>query len=135
MARGFERVDLLGHLHRAELGADARADPSREQKPGCKGSGFTHERNGQARRNHGFRAESFQRGPGVHGEDDADGHARDGNQRGGPQAQLEDLADRFAELERRRERLAGRPPREDGQVANRRQRGHHQRHEPVEHAG
>ena len=78
---GFERVDLLGHLHRAELGADARADPSREQKPGRKGAGFTHERNGQARRNHRFRAESFQRGPRVHGEDDADRHARDGDQR------------------------------------------------------
>ena len=33
------------------------------------------------------------------------------------------------------ERLAGGAPREDGQVANRRQRRHHQRHEPVEHAG
>ena len=29
---GFERIDLLGHLHRAKLGADAGADPSREQQ-------------------------------------------------------------------------------------------------------
>ena len=108
----FERVDLLGHAHRAELGADPGADPARQQKPGRKRPGLAHQGDRQPGRNHRFGAEPLERGAGVHREHHADGHARYGDQRRRAQAELIDLSDGLPELERGMNASAQRAQRE-----------------------
>ena len=102
----FERVDLLGDAHRAELGADARADPARQQQRRRQRAGFADERDREARGNHRLGAEALERRAGVHREHDADRHPRHGDERRRPEPELVDLADGFAEFERREEQPA-----------------------------
>ena len=58
--RGFERVDLLGHLHRADLRTDTRADASGDEKPGGQRARFTDERNCEAGGNERLGAETLE---------------------------------------------------------------------------
>ena len=104
--RGFERVDLLGDPHRAELGADAGADPAGQQQARRQRPRLAHERNRQAGRDHRFGAEALERRARMHRQHDADRHAGDRDQRRRSQSELIDLAHGFAKLERRDEDLA-----------------------------
>ena len=107
--RRLERVDLLGDAHRAELRADAGADPARQEQRRRQRTGLADERDRQAGRNHRLGAESLERRARVHRQHDADRHARHRDERRRPEPELVDLADGFAELEGRDERPRGRP--------------------------
>ena len=120
--RRLERVDLLGHAHRAELGADAGADAARQEQAGGQRPRLPHQRNRQARRDHRFGAEALERRARVHRQHDADREAGDGDERRRAQAELVDLADGFAEFEGRDEDLAGRLQREQRDLADRGER-------------
>ena len=73
--RGLERVDLLGHPHRAELGADARADAARHEQTRGERAGLADQRDGEAGRDHRLGAEPLERRARVHRQHDANGEA------------------------------------------------------------
>ena len=121
----LEGVDLLGHLHRPELGPDPGPDPTRDEQPDDERSGLPHQREGQRGRNEGLRPEPLERRPRVHRHHDADRVAGRRDQRQRAPADLVDLPQRLPELERRPEHLAQRAPGEDHAVPPTRQPGHH----------
>ena len=82
--------------------APIRPDSS---SPAVSGPVSRDQRDGQAGRNHRLGAEPLERRAGVHRQHDADRQAGDGDQRRRPHAELVELADGFAELERREEQL------------------------------
>ena len=85
---GFERVDLLAHLHRADLGADAGADAPGHEEPRDQRSRLADERDRQAGGNHRLGAEALERGARVHRQHDADREARREDQRRGAVPEL-----------------------------------------------
>ena len=119
---GLERVDLFGHLHRAELGADARADAAGHEQCGHQRAGFPNQGDGETRGNHRFGAEALERRARVHRQHDANRKARGGDQRRGPPADLEDVAQDLAKLVGRQQRLTKCSQAEERNLAYQRQR-------------
>ena len=130
---GFQGVDLLGHLHRPQLGPDPRAHPARDEEADHEGAGLAHEGQGEGGGNQRLGPEALERGAGVHGEDDAHREAGGGDEGHREPADLVELARRLPQLERRPEGLAHRPGREEHGVAGPRQRRHHVAVEEIGH--
>ena len=88
----LQRVDLLGDLHRADLGADAGADAARDEQAGGQRAGLADQRNRQAGRDHCLGAKALERRARVHRQHDADRQARGQDQRCGAKAELVEVA-------------------------------------------
>ena len=116
--RRFERIDLLGHLHRAQLGADARANATGQQKAGVRGPVSRTSAMREPGRNERLCAKSRQRRARVHRQHDADRKAAGRNQRHGPAAQLEQLTNGLSKLVGRPECFRDHASREPGEFAH-----------------
>jgi hypothetical protein len=95
---GFERVDLLGHLHRADLGANTGANAPSHEEAGYEGAGFANERNSKGGGNHYLGAEALERGACVHREHNADRDARREDERRGAVPELIRMPEDFAQF-------------------------------------
>ena len=78
--RGFHGVDLFGHFHGAELGADTGSHAPANNQPGDDGAAFLDDRKNDDRRQHRFRAEMREAIARLQGEDYAGGRAGERHQ-------------------------------------------------------
>jgi hypothetical protein len=91
-----------------DLGADPRSHPAGNEKAGDQRSRLANQRNRQPRGNHRFGAETLERGARMHRQHNADGEARQCDERHRSPTDFEDVAGDFLELIRRHERFVDR---------------------------
>ena len=101
----------------ADLGANAGSDAARNEQRCDQGTGLADHCYREPRRDQSLGAEARQRGAGVHRHHNAHGKSGQADERAGVEADLLDLARRFADFERRPEDAPERGRGERGPIA------------------
>src|SRR6185369_12193040 len=99
-----QAVELLGGLHRADLGGDRRAGASGREKRRQHGTKLADQAQADDRAERVFRAEAHQRRVALQAQHHADGDARDADDQDRQHADLEQLVEELAQPERRAKR-------------------------------
>jgi hypothetical protein len=115
---GFERVDLFGHAHRGELGANPGTHSSRHEERRDERARLTDEGERQSGRNHRLGSEALEGGARVHREHDADREPRGREERHRPPADVANLTSDFTKLVRRAHRFTQRARTEQRDVTD-----------------